>query len=83
MPTDMQAQLQRLLARNAIEELIKTYARALDRLDEKLLRSVFHPGSRHAHYFDSLCPSPLQLRLRRPHHRVHVAPIVARRDDGE
>jgi len=40
-----------LLAKQAISEVICTYARALDRLDEPLLRSVFHPGSRHEHFF--------------------------------
>lgn len=44
-------QLQELLDKQAITNLITTYARALDRLDEPLLRSIFHPDSRHSHGF--------------------------------
>ena len=40
-----------LLDKQAITEVIITYARAIDRLDEDLLRSVFHPDSQHAHGF--------------------------------
>lgn len=43
--------LRELLDKQAITEVITTYARALDRLDEHLLRSVFHPDSQHAHGF--------------------------------
>ncbi|MEM1112190.1 MAG: nuclear transport factor 2 family protein [Pseudomonadota bacterium] len=45
------AKLQELLDKQAIAEVVTTYARAIDRLDEALLRSVFHPGSRHSHGF--------------------------------
>lgn len=34
-----------------ISDVIMTYARAIDRFDEQLLRSVFHPDSQHAHGF--------------------------------
>lgn len=34
-----------LRAKQAITEIIYRYARAIDRMDEQLLRSVFHPGS--------------------------------------
>ncbi len=44
-------QLRELLDKQAISDLIMTYARAIDRLDETLLRSVFHPDSQHAHGF--------------------------------
>jgi hypothetical protein len=44
-------QIQQLLDKQAITEMITTYARALDRFDEDLLRSVFHPDSQHAHGF--------------------------------
>ena len=54
----IQDPLQRLIDRSAIEDAIATYARALDRMDEKLLRSVFHPGSRHAHYFEGPSSDP-------------------------
>lgn len=44
-------QLQELWDKQSITEVIATYARALDRLDEDMLRSVFHPDSQHAHGF--------------------------------
>lgn len=44
-------QLYELLDKQSITEVIVTYARALDRFDEKLLRSIFHPDSQHAHGF--------------------------------
>jgi len=44
-------QLGELLDKQAVTEVIMTYARAIDRLDEDLLRSVFHPDSQHAHGF--------------------------------
>ena len=44
-------QLSELLDKQAITEVITTYARALDRFDEDLLRTVFHPDSKHAHGF--------------------------------
>lgn len=44
-------QIRELLDKQAIAEVIMTYARAIDRFEEDLLRSVFHPGSRHAHGF--------------------------------
>jgi hypothetical protein len=44
-------QVRELLDKQAITDVIMTYARAIDRLDEGLLRSVFHPDSLHAHGF--------------------------------
>lgn len=44
-------QVRELLDKQAITDVIITYARAIDRLDEDLLRSVFHPDSQHAHGF--------------------------------
>ena len=44
-------QLQELLDKQAISDVIMTYARAIDRLEEGLLRSVFHPDSQHARGF--------------------------------
>ncbi len=43
--------LARLLAKQEITEVVFRYARAIDRLDEALLRSVFHPGSTHNHFY--------------------------------
>ena len=47
-----------LLAKQKITEVIHRYARALDRLDESMLRSVFHPGSRHRHFFEGPSSDP-------------------------
>ena len=44
-------QLRELLDKQSISDVIMTYARALDRFDEDLLRSVFHPDSQHSHGF--------------------------------
>lgn len=43
--------LTELLYKQDISEVVISYARALDRLDEVLLRSVFHPGARHEHFY--------------------------------
>jgi hypothetical protein len=43
--------LNELLDKQSISDVIMTYARAIDRLDETMLRSVFHPDSKHAHGF--------------------------------
>ncbi len=50
--------LEQLLAKQAITEVIFRYARAIDRMDETLLRSVFHPGSRHFHFFEGPSSDP-------------------------
>jgi len=50
--------LQALLAKQAITEVIYRYARAIDRMDEALLRSVFHPGSRHYHFYQGPSSDP-------------------------
>ncbi len=44
-------QLTELLDKQTISDVIMTYARAIDRLDEDMLRSVFHADSQHAHGF--------------------------------
>jgi SnoaL-like domain len=46
------ARLEALLSKQAIMEVVFRYARAIDRLDEALLRSCFHPGSTHRHFFE-------------------------------
>ena len=43
--------LNELLARQKIIEVTAIYARAIDRMDEPLLRSVFHAGSTHNHFY--------------------------------
>ena len=58
--------LTELLDKQSISDVIMTYARAIDRLDETMLRSVFHPDSQHAHGFegpssDPSLPSELSL----------------------
>ena len=50
--------LEALLAKQAITEVIFRYARAIDRMDEHLLRSVFHPGSRHSHFYEGPSSDP-------------------------
>ena len=50
--------LSELLAKQAITEVVFRYARAIDRLDETLLRSVFHPGSRHNHFYEGPSSDP-------------------------
>ena len=47
-----------LMAREAIRDIIYRYARAIDRLDEALLRSVFHPDSRHNHFYEGPSSDP-------------------------
>lgn len=56
MTTD--AAMRELLAKQAITDVIFRYARAIDRLDEALLRSVFHAGSRHKHFFEGPSSAP-------------------------
>lgn len=43
--------MQGLLAKQEIIEVTMRYARAIDRMDEALLRSVFHPDSAHNHFY--------------------------------
>ena len=50
--------LEGLLAKQAITELLHRYARAIDRLDEEMLRGVFHPGSRHKHFYEGPSSDP-------------------------
>ena len=50
--------LEELLAKQAITEVIFRYARAIDRFDETLLRSVFHPGSMHSHFYEGPSSDP-------------------------
>ena len=47
-----------LRAKQEITEVIYRYARAIDRMDERLLRSVFHPGSRHSHFYEGPSSDP-------------------------
>ena len=47
-----------LLAKQDITEVTVRYARAIDRLDETLLRSVFHPDSTHNHFYQGPSSEP-------------------------
>ena len=47
-----------MLAKQAITEVVYRYARAIDRMDEALLRDVFHPGSRHNHFYEGPSSDP-------------------------
>jgi hypothetical protein len=51
-------QLAELLDKQSISDVIMTYARAIDRMDDAMLRSVFHPDSQHAHGFTGPSSSP-------------------------
>jgi hypothetical protein len=46
---DLAARLDRLESKDAVARILNDYARANDRLDEALLRSLFWPESRHHH----------------------------------
>ena len=50
--------LNQLLAKQEILEVVVRYARAIDRLDESLLRSLFHPGSTHNHFYEGPSSDP-------------------------
>ena len=50
--------MQEYLAKQAITEVVYRYARAIDRVDEDMLRSVFHPGSRHNHFYEGPSSDP-------------------------
>lgn len=41
----MEASLERLVAKHEIADVLSTYCRALDRMDEGLARSVWHPDA--------------------------------------
>jgi hypothetical protein len=62
--TMKESELLELLAKQTITEVIHRYARAIDRMDEAMLRSVFHPGSRHRHFYEG--PSSDPSRPSRP-----------------
>jgi hypothetical protein len=46
---DLAAQVADLASRAEITEVVLRYVRAIDRCDEAMLRSCFHPGARHRH----------------------------------
>jgi SnoaL-like domain len=50
--------LQQLLDKQACAEVMMTYCRGIDHLDEALLRSVFHPDSYHRHGFEGPSSDP-------------------------
>ncbi len=53
--------LQKLLDKQACAEVMMTYCRAIDHLDESLLRSVFFPDSYHRHGFEGPSSDPSRL----------------------
>ncbi len=50
--------LRELFHKQKITEVIMTYCRAIDHMDEALLRSVFHPDSQHEHGFKGPSSDP-------------------------
>ncbi|MFK8040917.1 nuclear transport factor 2 family protein [Congregibacter sp.] len=54
----MDEALELLLAKQQIIEVTSIYARAIDRMDEALLRSVFHAGSVHNHFYQGPSSEP-------------------------
>ncbi len=55
--------IEALLAKQAIQELVIRYARGIDRLDEPLLRSLFHPESTHNHFYQGPSSDPARCAI--------------------
>ena len=51
-------EIEKLVVKQAITEVVTRYARAIDRLDEQLLRSVFHTGATHNHFYEGPSSDP-------------------------
>ena len=58
MDKEIGKELQSLLDKQACAEVMTTYCRAIDHMDEALLRSVFHPDSQHHHGFEGPSSDP-------------------------
>jgi hypothetical protein len=74
MPED---RVDQLMSRAEITEVVIRYVRAIDRLDEAMLRACFHPDARHRHgAFDGLsadfCTRAMEIcrGLRATHHQL-------------
>lgn len=50
--------IDQLLAKQEITEVIHRYTRAIDRMDEAMLRSVFHDGAKHRHFYEGPSSDP-------------------------
>ncbi len=78
-----------LIDRAEISEVLTRYCRALDRLDELLLRSCFHPDSQHSHGYTG--PSEIFIgyamdvlgKCVATHHHLGNVSIAARGDDAD
>lgn len=75
--------IDRLTSRAEITEVVLRYVRAIDRLDEELLRSCFHPDSRHRHgAFEGLsadfCARAMEIcrQVVATHHQLGPVSIV-------
>lgn len=53
--------LAKLVAKQEIYEVTARYARAIDRLDEAMLRDLFHPDSTHNHFYEGPSSDPERL----------------------
>src|ERR1700760_2072112 len=85
----MDQALRAMIDRAEISEVLTRYCRALDRLDEPLLRSCFHADSEHNHGYAG--PSSIFVDyamdvLRRcvaTHHHLGNVSIAVRGDEGD
>jgi hypothetical protein len=66
MTGEMEAKVQELLDKQEIYEVLMRYCRAIDRGDEPLMRSVYHPdGIDHHGIFDGKASDFCEFLLRR------------------
>lgn len=87
----LQNQLQRLVDRNAIVELVHAYARAADRRDQAAMRALYHPGATddHGGFFKGLADEfidalpQIQAPMQILHHNVTSTNIVIDGDYAE
>jgi hypothetical protein len=88
---DLQTQLQHLLDRNAILELVHAYARAADRRDTTAMSALYHEGATddHGGFFKGLAKDFIAAlpQIQEPmlilHHNVTTANIAISGDDAE
>lgn len=88
---DLQSDLQHLVDRNAIVELVHAYARAADRRDQTAMRALYHEGATddHGGFFKGLAEDFIKAlpQIQAPmlilHHNVTTTNIAIKHDDAE